>query len=163
MCKKSFRRCIENSLMCNVFQQLITSFCVVRKKHTLQCHCQLRSSRTSENCYEHFFFVTDPIQRYQSAFSQGCKAIQSHSKLQEYFYGLIVLFGWFVWYFFTKQSLVLCTQKTSFRKNTMWALFNMFYVFCLFRTLSLEFLGMLNKIIACKLAFLHVYGNRTKP
>lgn len=57
MCKKSFRRCIENSLMCNVFQQLITSFCVVRKKHTLQCHCQLRSSTTSENCYEHFFFL----------------------------------------------------------------------------------------------------------
>jgi len=54
-----------------VFQQLITALCVVGQNTHFICHCQLRSSRTSENCYEHF--ATYPIQRYQSAISQACK------------------------------------------------------------------------------------------
>lgn len=69
-----------------------------------------------------------------------------------------------VWFFFSpKQPLVLCTHKTSFKKDTQWALFYMFFVVCLVRTLSLEFLGMLNKIIAWRLGFSHVSGNNTKP
>lgn len=54
------------------------------------------------------FFHIDPMQKYQSAFSQGCKAIQNHSKLQKYFYGLILLFGGALLICLFSQSNHLC-------------------------------------------------------
>lgn len=43
--------------MCNVFQQLIMVFCIVRQNTHFLCQCQLISSRTSESCYENFFLL----------------------------------------------------------------------------------------------------------
>lgn len=93
--------------MCNLFQQLVTAFCIVRQNTRLRHHCQLRSSRTSENWWT-FFFCYWSIQRYQSAFSQGCKAIQSHSKLENYFYAWFCCLFFGVVVFFPQSNRLCC-------------------------------------------------------
>lgn len=88
------------------------------------------------------FFVSGPIPRYQSAFSQGCNAIQSHSKLQKYFYGLVsfecfcllgllwvCLFGVLLCFVFSQSSHLNCVPiKPLSGKIFKWVLFK--YVLC---------------------------------
>lgn len=70
---KRFRSCIEKNVKCHEIQQFkITGSCFARGTHVL---CGIASSEEQVKIVTNIF-LSVPIWRYKSAFSQGCKAIQ---------------------------------------------------------------------------------------
>lgn len=147
-----------------MFQHLITA--VLSDKTHFICYCQLRSSRTSENCYEHFFLLLILYKDTRLRLAKVAKQFKVNQSRRS------ISIAWFCWLFcfvgwlfclFSQSNHLRCAPIKLLSGTILSEPFFMFYVFCLVRTLSLEFLGMLNKIIAWKLAFVHVSGNNTKP
>lgn len=144
MCRRRFRSSVGNILTRSVSQHLAPAFCTAKQNTLFTCHCQLRGSRTSENCYEWWGFVSGPIQRYQSVFSQGCNAIQSHSKLQQCFYGLVSVgvfcllglvwvcfFGVLLCFVFSQSNHLSCVPINPLSGEPLKRFLSVFYVFWL--------------------------------
>lgn len=107
MCKMRFKISIEN--MCNVFQQLIMPFCIVRQNTHCSCQCQLISSRTSESCYAHFFLLLilcKDTKVHLAKAAKQFKITQSCRSISMAWFCCLVGLCWFVNLF--SQSSHLC-------------------------------------------------------